>query len=231
MSPVIGFAKQAWRDPSRRNLLLTVGAGLTVQFMLVITGPFLARLLGPAGRGDLAALMLWPVVLVQLGCLGIPSALTYYVSSGAPWRATIRRAMGFAGWQLGLLTAAQAAIALTVFADRDAEVRQAAVIRIAAVAGLLAQEYGQAILQARSDMRAFNVLRLLPISLFAAAVIVLFVLSASLVAVVVSWVAAVVLIGGVTLAFALTRRAAPVSDHTKGLPADRALLSYGLAAS
>ncbi len=197
--------------------------------MLVITGPFLARLLGPSGRGDLAALMLWPVVLVQLGCLGIPAALTYYVSGGALWAETVRRGMRFASWQVAALTLIQILIVVTVFADRGPEVRDAAMITVAAVAGLLAQEYGLAILQARSDLRSFNILRLLPITLFAVAVIALFALDAGIVAVVISWVGAVVLIGAVTLTYALRRAQPPTADGNDGQSASgRALLSFGL---
>ena len=46
----------------------------------MVTGPLLARMLGPDGRGYLAALILWPLVITQLGNLGIPSALTYSIA-------------------------------------------------------------------------------------------------------------------------------------------------------
>ena len=225
----MGRLRALLRHPVRRNLLLTVGAGMAVQAMLVITGPFLARLLGPAGRGDLAALMLWPVVLVQLGCLGIPAALTYYVSTGAPWAETVRRGMRFALSQVILLTGFQVLIVLVVFANRGAEVHDAALVTIAAVVGLLAQEYGQAILQARSDLRAFNVLRILPITLFALAVIAMFVLDADLFAVTLSWVSAVTVIGIVTLTYAL-RRSAPPPEAAGDAepPTERSLFSYGI---
>ncbi|MEZ5062908.1 MAG: oligosaccharide flippase family protein [Solirubrobacterales bacterium] len=229
MSRLRSAVRDGWSDPVRRNLILTVGAGLLVQGMLVITGPFLARLLGPAGRGELAALMLWPVVLVQLGCLGIPAAVTYFVSAGSPWRETIRRGLRFGAWQVVGLSLAQVAIVLIAFTGRGDEVRDAALVTIAAPTGLLAQEYGQAILQARSDLKWFNVLRMLPITLFAIAVIAMFVLSAGLVAVTLSWVGAVVLIGVVTLTFAL-RRAAPVAAPapSRDAPPGRALASYGI---
>ena len=229
ISGLLATARDGWRDPVRRNLILTVGAGLLVQGMLVITGPFLARMLGPAGRGDLAALMLWPVVLVQLGCLGIPAAVTYFVSSGSSWRQTIRRGLRFGAWQVAALTLAQALIVLVAFTGRGAEVRDAALITIAAPTGLLAQEYGQAILQARSDLKWFNVLRLLPIALFALAVIAMFLASAGLVAVTLSWVGAVVLIGGVTLTFALRRSMPPaLQGHAQKAPSSRGLASYGI---
>lgn len=221
--------REAWQDPSRRNLVLTVGAGLVIQLMLVITGPFLARLLGPAGRGDLAALMLWPVILVQLGGLGIPAALTYYISSGARWRETVRQGLRFAGWQAAGLTALQVLIVITVFADRGSDVRDAALLTVVAVPALLAQEYGLAILQARSDLTYFNLLRVLPMTLFAIAVVVLFLASWGLAVVVLSWVATITVIATFTLSYALSRpQASKPSNRQIGAPNEGRLLSFGV---
>lgn len=43
-----------------------------------VTGVVAARLLGPAGRGELAAVQLWPLMLASLAMLGMPEALTYF---------------------------------------------------------------------------------------------------------------------------------------------------------
>jgi len=226
----IATARSIWHNPSRRNVLLTVGAGLLVQLMLVVTGPFLARLLGPSGRGDLAALMLWPIVLVQLGGLGIPAAMTYYISRGSSRHETIRRALSFAGVQALVLVTLQTLIVVFVFGDRGAEVRDGALLTIAAVPALLAQEYGLAVLQARSDMAGFNALRLLPTAIFMVAVIVLFITSAGLVAVTLSWVGATALVGSTTFTLAILRgRTPPVTARESGQgPTGRELLSFGL---
>lgn len=223
----IATLRASWRSPSRRNLVLTVGAGLLVQLMLVVTGPFLARLLGPAGRGDLAALMLWPVVLVQLGGLGIPTALTYYVSRGAHRDQTMRRARTFVGWQAAALVALQVLVVLSVFDDRGFDVRDAALLTVAAVPGLLMHQYGLAVLQSRLDLRLFNVFRVLPTALFVVAVLVLFLASAGLVAVVLSWVTATTAVGAVTFVLAWVIRNS-VPDGGQPPPQSRDLLSYGL---
>jgi O-antigen/teichoic acid export membrane protein len=223
----IALLRASWRDPARRNLVLTVGAGLAVQLMLVVTGPFLARLLGPAGRGDLAALMLWPVVLVQLGGLGIPAALTYYISRGAGRDETMRRALRFAGWQASVLVALQLLVVFLVFGDRGPEVRDAALLTVAAVVGILVHQYGLSVLQSHIDLRLFNALRVLPTTLFMVAVLVLFVTSAGLVAVTFSWVAATTAIGAITFTLAFLRRAA-VPDGGQRSPRSRELLSFGI---
>lgn len=57
--------------------LLTSGA---VQALNVLTGILLARALGPHGRGELTAVVLWPVLLATVGSLGVSEAATYYAA-------------------------------------------------------------------------------------------------------------------------------------------------------
>ena len=47
----IAFLQASWRSPSRRNLIYTIGAGLAIQVMLVVTGPFVSRLLAEMMTG------------------------------------------------------------------------------------------------------------------------------------------------------------------------------------
>ena len=44
------------RSRLRRDAALAVATGFAIQAVLVVTGPLLARMLGPDGRGYLAAL-------------------------------------------------------------------------------------------------------------------------------------------------------------------------------
>ena len=53
----------------KRDAALAVATGFAIQSALVVTGPLLARMLGPSGRGYLAALILWPLVLLYGGAL------------------------------------------------------------------------------------------------------------------------------------------------------------------
>ena len=77
----------------RRDAALAIATGFAIQAVLVVTGPLLARMLGPDGRGYLAALILWPLVITQLGNLGIPSALTYSIARDS----STSRALGAPG--------------------------------------------------------------------------------------------------------------------------------------
>jgi len=44
----------------------------------IVTGSLIARLLGPEGRGVLAAIQNWPTLVVGFGTLGIPTAAAYF---------------------------------------------------------------------------------------------------------------------------------------------------------
>ena len=93
----------------RRDAALAVATGFAVQSVLVVTGPLLARMLGPSGRGYLAALILWPLVITQLGNLGIPSALTYSVARDpSTSKGLARLGLSFALPQALILTGLQA---------------------------------------------------------------------------------------------------------------------------
>lgn len=225
----IAMVLATWRSPSRRNLIYTIGAGLAIQAMLVVTGPFLARLLGPAGRGDLAAVMVWPTVLIQLGALGIPAAVTYYLSRGTDRRETIGLGLRFAGAQALALTLLQILVVAAVFASRSAEVYEAALISIAVIPGMLAREYGLAVLQARASLAYFSVLQVLPVALYMAAVVVLFATSAGLVAVVIAWVGTTASVGLATFAYALSRvEALGPGSGGQPSPGGREMFWFGL---
>jgi enterobacterial common antigen flippase len=60
--------------PGKQTLLTSVIVGA----LGAITGVLVARLLGPSGRGDLAAVMSWAGFALGIATLGLEDALTYY---------------------------------------------------------------------------------------------------------------------------------------------------------
>lgn len=84
-------------DPSLRHtfrfvesfgsqLLITFCANVALILLGLVTGVLLARLLGPDGRGELAAIQLWPSFIAGFALLGLPDALAYF-SAQSPNRA------------------------------------------------------------------------------------------------------------------------------------------------
>lgn len=60
-----------------RHLIASfAGTGL-IQALNLVSGVLAARLLLPEGRGELAAVLLWPSIIAAVGCLSIDQAITY----------------------------------------------------------------------------------------------------------------------------------------------------------
>jgi len=53
----------------------TFGTNLVIQACTIVQGILLARLLGPVGRGEFAAVILWPNVFAAIGLFGVGTAL------------------------------------------------------------------------------------------------------------------------------------------------------------
>jgi O-antigen/teichoic acid export membrane protein len=62
-----------------RTVGQTILARTTIQGLNAVTGILTARLLLPAGRGEVAAMILWSSFLAGLTTFGLPSALIYHI--------------------------------------------------------------------------------------------------------------------------------------------------------
>ena len=60
-----------------RAVMTTVASGFGIMLLNACTGILTARTLKPAGRGELAAMNLWPIFLTFTTTLGIPSSIIY----------------------------------------------------------------------------------------------------------------------------------------------------------
>jgi O-antigen/teichoic acid export membrane protein len=185
----------------------TVGAGLGVQLMLLVSGVLAARALGVEDRGYLALMVLFPSVLAQLGSLGAPLAITYSVArepeqAGALARTALRLALA----QAAGLVVVHAAVLTVVLRDDPRYVRDAAVFTLVAIPASLAQQYALAFLQGRKRFGTFNALRVLPPLLYTATLVLLFVVGAGdLKYVTVAWLASSVLVGCTAVGVAVDR--------------------------
>jgi O-antigen/teichoic acid export membrane protein len=211
----------------KRDAALAVATGFAVQAMLVVTGPLLARMLGPSGRGYLAALILWPLVITQLGNLGIPSALTYSVARDPKSsRAIARMGLSFGLPQALILTAFQAFWLLLILNGDPSEVRTAGWLTLALVPAMLAQQYGLGLLQGHLRLRLFNGLRLLPWLLYAIGVATLFIAGDHAIIAIVGALLAAFWVSGTTALLSGLRAAR--GGGAKPAVGRRFLVSFGL---
>lgn len=63
------------------KLVLTFSTSFTLQIIAIFTGILTARILGPTGKGQLTAIIVWSTMLSMVGSLGIIEAINYFTSS------------------------------------------------------------------------------------------------------------------------------------------------------
>lgn len=151
-------AANLWRGPLGKTSM----ASGTILALNVITGVLLARELGPQGRGELAAILLWTMLVGAAGSFGLPEALTYETASE---QETARRAVGTAigAWfVLSIALVAVGAVVLTLtLGGYDAATRMTGYLLLAVIPLYLATNLCEAALQGSGAFSAFNLVRTL----------------------------------------------------------------------
>ena len=82
-STAVGWTGRQVTEPRStpdRALRSTFATNMVLTGLAVATGILTARLLGPSGEGELAAIQTWPFLLGTLAKLGLPEALVYFIS-------------------------------------------------------------------------------------------------------------------------------------------------------
>lgn len=62
-----------------RAVIQSIASKVAILALQAGTGILTARTLGPVGRGELAAMILWPLFVASITTLGVPSSLIYYL--------------------------------------------------------------------------------------------------------------------------------------------------------
>lgn len=166
-----------WRDlhgtsAFAANATLTAAANLALAALGAISGILAARLLGPDGRGELAAIQIWPSFLGGLAMLGMPEAVVYYCA----------RSPAQAGRYLGsaiviallssvpFLVAAYIMMPLLLHAQAPAIVRAGRwyllLIPVFALVGMMLHP-----LRGMGDFARWNLMRLMPAAMWLAVLI------------------------------------------------------------
>lgn len=148
--------------PFGSRVLLTGATNVFLALFGLISGVLAARLLGPQGRGELAAIQVWPSAIATFAMLGLPEALVYY-SAREPDRAG--RYLGSAV-MLALLSSVPS-VALgyllmpLLLSAQSAEIIMAArwYLLLVPIFALVGMQYHP--LQGRGDFTVWNALRIM----------------------------------------------------------------------
>ena len=160
-----------WPGSALLASLVSAGFGQTAVF---VSGVAAARILGPTDRGTLATVALALSIVVSVGSLGLPLALTYDLAREPD------RARSLTRWALRvffaqtLLLAPLAALGIMLLARRD-DILATILLGAAVTPAVLGQMYGLAILQGRQQFALLNIARVVPSVLYAALASVLLV--------------------------------------------------------
>jgi O-antigen/teichoic acid export membrane protein len=145
-----------------KDIVSSFTATALIQASNIGSGVLLARFLQPDGRGELAAVILWPSVIGGIGIIGLHEAVAYYAArrpqeAGGFLRASL--ALGLA--LCALLMPLAALVAHVVFADSRPEVREAAFLYVAFLPLHFAASFAVGLFQGMLRFAQWNLLRVL----------------------------------------------------------------------
>ncbi len=155
--------------------LLSTGA--TDVFLLglaTISGILVARLLGPAGRGEFAVAILWPSMLAAVGNLGLREAFTYELAKTPLLRAKLTgHAILLAVVQSVLLIGLGYLLIPELTQSQAAEVMNSALVFLWFIPTNLVATYTLGLLQGDLAISVFNTIRLSVNVVYLVAILVL----------------------------------------------------------
>lgn len=163
-------------QPLTRSVIGSVLTGVLGQAALVVSGVLVARMLSVHDRGAVALALVFVLILVQLGTLGVPRAVTFEVArAGGSAGSVLSTAIPVAVAQtLGILGIG--AVAALLLSTSRPDIGIVAFLALAYAPVGVVMQYGLATLQGLGSFRAFNVIRLAPGVIYAVFALIAFAL-------------------------------------------------------
>ena len=142
--------------------LQTVVANVLILVVNVMTGIITARLLGPNDKGVQAAIILWPILLINLSNIGLHTALLYHVRKSAKLTNAFLSAALILGFIASLIASGLGVIFVPFFLSKysAATVHFAQLFMLFVPVAVLSDIYNS-MTQAKGDFQTYNGLRLL----------------------------------------------------------------------
>ena len=154
------------------NTAITATTNLLLAGVGALTGILAARILGVDGRGELAAIQLWPALIAAVAMLGLPEAIVYNSARdrdhSAQYVATaVLLALAAGGLFVGVGYGAMPVLLAGQSADIVSAARSYLVlVPIMAIAGLPYH-----VLRGRGDFAGWNIVRMMPGTIWLAVLI------------------------------------------------------------
>lgn len=143
-----------------KGIVTSFAATALIQIANIGSGVLLARLLLPEGRGELAAIMLWPMLVAALGIFGIHEAVAYLTARrGAATAAVLRAGVIVAFGLSAVFTVVGAVVVDRIFANDGVELRFAAFLLLAIIPLNTVGQVLVAVFQGRQIFAPWNLLR------------------------------------------------------------------------
>ena len=156
------------------HLMSTGVTDALLMALATISGILVARLLGPAGRGEFAIAVLWPSVLAAVGNMGLREALTYELAKVPSLRARLTGlAILLALGQSVLLVGLGYVLIPWLTRSQTPEVTRSALLFLFFIPANLLASYALGLLQGDLAISIFNMIRLSVSVVYLAAVLIL----------------------------------------------------------
>jgi O-antigen/teichoic acid export membrane protein len=138
----------------------TLEGQVAILLLNVFTGMASARLLGPQGRGQLQALIIWPSALILLGAMGINQAIVFHVGQrqfklSEVWTGSLFIALA----QSAFVIVAGIILLPVVLKNYPASVRDLSYVYLLCAPVIIFGGYPVNFLQGKLDMGPFNLVR------------------------------------------------------------------------
>jgi O-antigen/teichoic acid export membrane protein len=172
-TPVPAEVKAEVADPGR-PLAGSFATTAAIQAVQAVTAVVLARVLGPEGRGELAAVILWPTLIMTLGNLGLGPSTTYFAARTSRLGRLVGSSLAIVALDSLLLVALGAVVVPLVLSGHDAGVTETGLLYVVAFIpfSLLALAM-MSILNGLHRFRWFQGLRMLMIGTILAGILLL----------------------------------------------------------
>ena len=147
-----------------KNIVVTFGTSIAILCVNIATGILTARLLGPAGKGELTAVMIWPNVLAVLGSLGLVELVVYFTGREGNDVPPIWTGAIFAGIFQSIVLIPIGLILLPLLLHQyNSVIIATGLLFLLFIPLNLLTLYQNSIFQGRLQMRTFNLVRFLVI--------------------------------------------------------------------